>query len=68
MFEVSVHGEGKQDPMVHRTDCFFYTNRQGDAHQWYGPYTRFTDAWKICFQQAQAQNRIPQRHIGLDAM
>jgi hypothetical protein len=62
MFMVSVDGEGKQDPTVHKVDCFIYKNRKGGRLRWYGPYIRFTEAWKLCFQHAQDQNRIPKKH------
>ena len=68
MFVVSVHSEGKNDPTVHIEECLFYQNRQQDDLQWYGPYPRFTDAWKVCFQHAQSQNRIPQKHSCVEAL
>jgi hypothetical protein len=63
-FVVFVDKISSVDPKVHRDDCFYYLNRKKEASTtvWYGPYVSFSEAWKICFHDAQSQGKIPQTH------
>ena len=63
-FVVFVDKDGAVDPEVHTSDCFYYNNRKKNAVTtfWRGPYKTFSDAWKMCFEHALGQGRIPQTH------